>query len=140
NYTHVLHAPALAPAPAYVRRAEEMIEADPVLENGLGGLADRLGISVRTLHEGFRRFRNTTPLHFVRMRRLERARESLRNAPPGTRVTDVALSVGYAHFGRFSAEYRARFGELPSATLRAVQGDSTRPSGACGSRTAAAGG
>jgi AraC-like DNA-binding protein len=118
NYSEALHAPAPAAAPSYVRRAEEMIASDPLLEDGLGGVAEQLGISVRTLYAGFRRYRKSTPLNFVRAQRLAKAREILCGAPPGTRVTDVALSVGYSHFGRFAAEYRARYGELPSATLR----------------------
>jgi len=118
NYSEALHAPARAAAPSYVRRAEEMIAADPILEDGLAGVASQLGISVRTLYAGFRRYRQSTPLTFLRAQRLDRAREILRNAAPDTRVTDVALSVGYSHFGRFAAQYRTRYGELPSATLR----------------------
>lgn len=118
NYTDALRIDPQAPAPSYVRRAEEMIAADPTLEGGVGELAERLGIGVRTLYTGFRRYRKTTPLNFARGHRLAKAREMLRDAPPGTRVTDVALSVGYLHFGRFAADYRARYGESPSATLR----------------------
>lgn len=119
NYSEALQVPARDMAPSYVRRAEEMIAADPALADGLGGLAERLGISARALQAGFRRYRKTTPLSFARAHRLARARELLQDAPPGTRVTDVALEVGYAHFGRFAAEYRARYGESPSSTLRA---------------------
>jgi AraC family ethanolamine operon transcriptional activator len=33
-------------------------------------------------------------------------------------VIAIAASFGFLKFGRFSAEYRALFGALPSATLR----------------------
>jgi AraC-like DNA-binding protein len=33
-------------------------------------------------------------------------------------VTAVALRWGFGHLGQFAADYRARFGELPSETLR----------------------
>ena len=33
--------------------------------------------------------------------------------------TDVALAHGFVHLGRFSAQYRAQFGCLPSQTLNA---------------------
>ncbi|MCD6679536.1 MAG: AraC family transcriptional regulator [Burkholderiaceae bacterium] len=119
NYSEALRAEARAPAPSFVRRAEEMIEEDPTLEGGVGALAERVGISARALYAGFRRYRQTTPVEFARGQRLAKAHEMLRDARPGTHVTDVALSVGYSHFGRFAAEYRARYGELPSETLRA---------------------
>lgn len=120
NYSEALRRDVRAPAPSFVRRAEEMIIADPVLEGGVGALAGRLGVSVRTLHAGFRRHREMTPLEFVRQQRLAQARERLLGADAGTRVTDIALAVGYAHFGRFAADYRARYGEPPSATLRSA--------------------
>jgi AraC-like DNA-binding protein len=58
-------------------------------------------------------------LHEVRLRR---AHEDLLQAPPGTRVTDVALRWGLGHLGRFSRDYLEAFGESPSETLRATLG------------------
>lgn len=117
NYTKALLAGADAVGPDFVRRAEEMIAADPALPEGLGGLAGRLGVSVRRLQAGFRRHRHATPIEFVRAQRMGKARELLLAAGPATRVTDVALAVGYLHLGRFAADYRARYGEAPSTTL-----------------------
>lgn len=45
-------------------------------------------------------------------------REALLHAYADTRVTDVALDAGYAHLGRFAADYWHRYGEAPSATLK----------------------
>ena len=117
NYSLALEVDAGAAAPGFVRRAEEMIAADPALPDGLAGLAVQLGVSLRRLQAGFRRYRNSTPIEFVRVQRLAKAREALAGAQPGTRVTDVALGVGYFHLGRFAAEYKARYGESPSDTL-----------------------
>jgi len=36
-------------------------------------------------------------------------------------VTDTALAFGFARFGRFSADYFARFNEWPSETQRRRQ-------------------
>lgn len=55
----------------------------------------------------------------LRRRRLDAVHRDLRDLDPadGTTVTDVAHRHGFAHAGRFTAEYRTRFGETPSATL-----------------------
>ena len=39
--------------------------------------------------------------------------EAVRQGQP-MRVTDVALSHGFVHMGRFAAQYRARYGVSPS--------------------------
>jgi AraC-like DNA-binding protein len=55
---------------------------------------------------------------FLRERRFEAARAALEAATPEREtVTDIALRHGFSHLGRFSAEYRRRFGERPSETL-----------------------
>ncbi len=73
---------------------------------------------MRSLYEGFRRFRGTSPMEFLRTMRLRRVREDLIDAPAGTTVSDVATRWGFYQFGRFAAQYRQLFGETPSATLR----------------------
>jgi AraC-like DNA-binding protein len=56
---------------------------------------------------------------YVREVRLERARADLMSDDPSLgSVTDIALKWGFAHLGRFAVEYKRRFGESPSATLR----------------------
>jgi len=81
-------------------------------------VAAATGVSVRSLQDGFRRQLETTPTRYIRDRRLERARAVLKESVPGqTSVTEVALSLGVAHLGRFSVHYRQAFGESPSQTL-----------------------
>lgn len=56
---------------------------------------------------------------WLKLRRLEAAQTELREAVPGeVTVTEVALRYGIENPGRFAAEYRQRFGEYPSQTLR----------------------
>ncbi len=52
---------------------------------------------------------------------MERARQALLGPEPASSVTGIALDWGFAHLGRFSVEYRERFGECPSQTLRRAQ-------------------
>lgn len=81
-------------------------------------IAEEVGTSTRVLQEAFRRELDTTPVAFVRELRLTRAHEMLRRAEPGaTTVTEVAMRLGITHLGRFSVDYRRRYGESPSAAL-----------------------
>jgi AraC family ethanolamine operon transcriptional activator len=46
------------------------------------------------------------------------ARRAMRDGAPGTTtVTEIAAQYGFWQFGRFAGEYKALFGEAPSATL-----------------------
>jgi AraC-like DNA-binding protein len=81
-------------------------------------VADHLGISLRSLQAGFRRWRETTPTAFLRQARLQLVRDELLRSGPEANVTTVALRHSFSHLGRFSAQYRSAFGEDPSATLR----------------------
>lgn len=105
-------------APRHVRRAEEYIRSHAAEMLTLEQISDVVGCSVRTLTDGFRKARGTTPMSFLRQVRLEGARDDLRRgAAPGC-VSDIALRWGFTHLGRFAADYRRHFGESPSATLR----------------------
>ena len=81
-------------------------------------LAQIGGIRPRTLETHFKIFLQTTPLGWVRRARLARARRELQRSAPSATVTDVALSNGFNQLGRFAAQYRRVFGELPSTTIQ----------------------
>lgn len=80
-------------------------------------LCRELGARERTLYLGFRERYGMSPHDYMAMLRMNAAREALLSAPSGSRVSDIALSAGFTHIGRFSIEYRKHFGELPSETL-----------------------
>ena len=84
----------------------------------LSEVAEATGISVRSLQYGFRRFRNITPLAYLREIRLEAAKAELSSPLNILSVKDVALKWGFAHMGHFAARYRAAYGEAPSETVR----------------------
>ena len=108
-----------APRPRHLRLAESFIEAHLDQPITIAEVADAAGISPRGLQMAFRDYRGTSPLGFWREARLARAHADLLAAPPGTRVTDIALRWGFTHFGRFSELYRARYGLCPRDALRA---------------------
>jgi AraC-like DNA-binding protein len=119
NYSALLSAQPRRPAPRLVRRAAELIEAHAAEPLTVEDIAEATGVSVRALQEGFRRFLETTPMNYLRDVRLRHAHDELTAADPArTTVTEIAIRWGFLHPSRFSAQYRQRYGESPSATLR----------------------
>lgn len=102
--------------PRPVRRVMAAIDADPTRCWSAADLAELSGVGVRRLQQAFREHAETTPLGYLQEVRLDRVRADLL-AGGGANVTDVAVRWGVPHLGRFSGEYRRRFGELPSRTL-----------------------
>jgi AraC-like DNA-binding protein len=120
NYTDAIFSARALPSPKVVRRVVELVESSPERAFTVADLASFAGVSERSLHAAFRRQLGTSPMSYVRGRRLDHAHEELLRLDPsaGVKVIDVALRCGFTHSGRFAAAYRARFGESPSATLR----------------------
>jgi AraC-like DNA-binding protein len=120
NYSELLLGQAKSVAPGHVKRVEDFIRAHAANHITIEDLASIANISARSMFSGFKRFRGTTPMKFLRDVRLTNARLDLQQALPGTTVTDVCGRWGFCQFGRFAAAYKAKFGELPSITLRAA--------------------
>ena len=119
NRRRDLEAAATSIAPFFVRRVEDFIEENARCAISLADLAGVAGVSMRALQLGFRRFRNTTPMAYLRALRLELARSELARAGrEGGSVASVANVCGFGHIGRFAGDYQTRFGKSPSQTLR----------------------
>jgi AraC family ethanolamine operon transcriptional activator len=101
-----------------VRRAEEFIGSVVDQPVCIADLCSKTGATERTLERAFQTVVGITPQTYLKAIRLKRARAQLERSPRGrTTVTSAALREGFFHLGRFSAEYRRFFGELPSDTL-----------------------
>ena len=119
NYSRALEAREPSIASASVRRAERFIEENTMNAIGLADVASAARVSPRALQKAFRRFRDTTPMAHLRALRLELARTELSRAgQDGGSVTSVAIAHGFGSLSRFAADYKARFGESPSETIR----------------------
>lgn len=75
------------------------------------------GMSERTLQLAFQKRFQCTPMQWIRMLRLDSARERLINPSPGTTVTAIAFICGFNKPSTFAHYYKQRFRELPSTTL-----------------------
>jgi AraC-like DNA-binding protein len=118
TYSDEMAQPEAAPIPGLIRKAERYMADNAETRITVSDVAAHLGVSVRALQSGFRQWRDVTPNSHLRKIRLQVARDELLRADGEENVTTVALRHGFAHLGRFSAQYQAAFGESPSATLR----------------------
>lgn len=100
------------------RRAEELIRDGGLEVPSVSALAGELRQPVPVLRRAFLNSVGIGPVEWLRRHRLDGARRALLHAGAETSVTDVAMTWGFLHLGRFSAVYAAQFGETPSATLR----------------------
>lgn len=105
--------------PRTVRRAVSFIEASAGRDITVTDIAAAANVTCRALQLAFRRHLDTTPTAYLRRVRLDYARQELDRAIPGqgATVTAVAYQWGFSSPSRFAEQYRAVYGELPSATL-----------------------
>jgi AraC-like DNA-binding protein len=103
-----------------VRESMDYMEAHLSERVTMPDIARSVHMSVRAIQQGFHEELGTTPMLYLRDRRLERAREDLTDVIPsdGVTVTAVAERWGFTHLGSFAVLYKKRWGESPSETLR----------------------
>ena len=106
--------------PRHVTEAIRLMQDRPEHTFTVGSLARMVGVSSRSLQDGFRQHLGMSPMRYLRTARLRRARADLLalDADDPTTVADVAVRWGFPHLGRFAQYYRSRYGEPPSRTLR----------------------
>ena len=105
-------------APYYVHRAEDYIRAHLRGPISIADLVAASDVSMRSLFNGFRRFRGVPPMAYVKTLRLELAHDELSRADPAARsVTQIALGCGFTHMSKFARDFAARFGETPGRVL-----------------------
>ena len=104
-----------------VHTALDFLDAHDHLPLTVSELCRRAGVSVPSLYRGFMERFGIGPKQYLHVRRLDGVRRELRSAPSEVRVVDVANRWGFWHMGRFAADYRKQFGELPSQALHNVK-------------------
>ncbi len=116
NISHILHRADHHVLPSDLRRAQAFIYANTGEPIRLVDIATSADMNVRTLQKGFQRAFGKSPMKVLHEARLDAAHYDLtaRRDPPS--VTDAAYQNGFSHLGRFSRDYKARFGHLPSET------------------------
>jgi AraC-like DNA-binding protein len=106
------------PIPVYVhlRRAKDLIDRDFAEPLDVPALAREAHASRAHFVRSFKKAFGETPHRYLLRRRIERAKELLRNT--SLSVTEVSLAVGFRSLGSFSTAFRQLVGESPSAYAR----------------------
>lgn len=105
---------------AVVRRARNHIDDHLREPLTIQDVAHAARVGPRALHLAFQRQRGQSPMEYLRQGRLAGAHTDLLTADPdrGASVGAIAASWGFTNGGRFTAAYRAVYGENPGTTLR----------------------
>lgn len=100
---------------------------DRACDYALANLANRITLtdleiaaklSQRGLHNAFVKRFDMSPMQWVKEQRLLATNTALKTAKSDSTVTSIAMGLGFYNLGPFSAEYKKRFGESPSQTLK----------------------
>ena len=117
--------------PQHVKRALVYMRSNVAEKITLPRLAATCAVPERILLKQFKRFVGLSPLAYLRRLRLNLARGELLKADCDTAISEIAISCGFTHLGRFATEYRRAFDESPSATGQRVRsngaGDASLP-------------
>ena len=100
------------------KQAREYIEENYRESVRLEELCRVTAVPVRTLQRCFREYFDLTIMDYLKTVRLDAAHRDLAAAHSlQDTVTNIAMRHGNPHLGRFSVEYRKRFGESPREAL-----------------------
>ncbi|WP_330208727.1 helix-turn-helix domain-containing protein [Pseudomonas sp. Z13] len=117
NYSKVLHdaSYSMTPTPHSIKIAVQFMQdsIDPHLT--VGQVAVHAGVSVRSLQAGFKRFKKTTPITYLREIRLQKAKNLLMESSAKS-PKEVAGICGFTNYQLFCKYYSATFFEHPSTT------------------------
>lgn len=99
-----------------IRRASEILVDNLVKPPSVMKLSRKVGINKDKLNHGFKQMYGSSPYEYLRIARLERARELLKSKEMN--VSEVAFNVGYSHPKNFTRAFKNHFGTNPKDYLR----------------------
>ena len=94
-----------------------ILDANPRSPVSISSVCRALGVGERTLERAFQETFGVSPRSFERERRLRAAHGMILTEGDRVSITDIAMSFGFWHLGRFAGAYAALFGCSPS-TMR----------------------
>jgi AraC family ethanolamine operon transcriptional activator len=105
-----------------IKTATDYIDSSTDTVISIQQLCRDTGINKRTLERAFLDNYGMTPKSYLQSLRLNDAYKTLSQSDPETtKITDIAIGLGYWHMSQFAVDYRRQFGELPSTTLKSTR-------------------
>lgn len=99
------------------RRAQRIMrDMTPGEQTTIADVCSSVDCSISTLERAFREQVGVGPKAYLLRLRFNAVNRALRESD-GAGVTDIANLYGFWHMGKFAADYRKLFGELPSQTM-----------------------
>jgi len=107
------------PRARIVARTLALMEESPGQPVFVADLCRAARVSERTLRNVFQEYFGVGPMRLLKVRQLSEVRAALMAAAPGTHtIASVAGRFGIWDLGAFTRNYKALYGETPSATLQ----------------------
>jgi AraC-like DNA-binding protein len=118
SHSDSLNEPMNRAAAWHVGRARDYVHDHLSEDISVTDIAARVGVTPRTLQNGFRKAFNLTPAEYIRRARVDALHRALLAADANIGVTNLMMNVGIVNFGRYAQYYREQIGVSPSRTLR----------------------
>ena len=96
----------------------EYIEINLHLKISMLDLKRHTKYSERSLQLLFKKHLNKSPFEYIEEQRLLKAHELIKQYKQSKKTTHIATEVGFRHLGRFSVNFKRRFGIHPSVLAR----------------------
>jgi len=105
-------------------RFEALLQVQPTRHFRMAEICAALDVSTGVLQLACEEQLGMGPTEYVSRRRMQLVHRALLNGNPGpANISAIARRHGFRSLGRFAADYRAIYGELPSETLRRRSGE-----------------
>lgn len=104
--------------PSYLNNIDSLLKDNLSQPLKLNQIEKIIGISREKLYHDFHSYFGQSPVAYLRNLRFEEVYKRLKNIKPWENISSIAMDCGFQQLGRFSQEYKTRFGELPSETLK----------------------
>ncbi len=118
NFSQALNSAHQQLLPSYIKKAQKYIDSNLDQVLSLQEISAKVGVAVRTLQLGFKQYLNQSPVAYIKDKRLEKIHFELENSQGNISVTDILMKHGINSLGHFSAQYKKRYGCVPSQTLK----------------------